>query len=56
MTDVDNHSVYEDDDTLSKLQTALADADGHKVKHNIEAAVEDRKKQLRQNVYAHGEK
>lgn len=44
--------TYEQDETLSKLETALEDATGVDMRSAIQGAIEDRKQEIRQSSLA----
>ncbi|WP_164471535.1 hypothetical protein [Halosimplex salinum] len=50
MTDRPDSLPCDEDDTLSKLETALKQANGIDMRAAIEGAIEDRKRELRQNA------
>jgi len=50
VTDVRHPPRFDQDETLSKLETALEDARGIDMRAAIESAIEERKAELRERV------
>jgi len=50
VTDVRHPPRFDQDETLSKLETALKDASGIDMRAAIESAIEERKTELRENA------
>lgn len=50
MSQTSHAPLYEDDDVLSGLQTALEDASSVDLRASIESAIEERKAEIRQEL------
>lgn len=53
MSEVSHTPLYEDDDVLADLETALREANSVDLRASIQDAIEERKAEIRRDCYEH---